>query len=74
MILTDGEAERLFRSSSGHHRGTRGFEERSRRRRERRGDSVAGLPLFLFRGTGRTVDGWPEWWSNEKEQIGAEEA
>jgi hypothetical protein len=71
MILTDGEAERLFRSSSGHHRGTRGYEER---RREQRGDSAGELPLFLFRGTGRTVDGWPEWWSNEKEQIGAEEA
>ena len=71
MILTDGEAERLFRSSSGHPRGTRGYEER---RRERRGDSVAELPLFLFRGNGRTVDGWPEWWSNGKEKVEPERA
>src|ERR1700691_4497146 len=56
--------QRLFRSSSRHHRERRGREER---RRERRGDSISELPLFLFRRTGGTVDGRPEWWRNGKE-------
>jgi hypothetical protein len=49
-LLTE-KPKRLPRSFSGHHRGKCGPEKR---RRERRGDSINELPLFLFCDTGKT--------------------
>lgn len=53
MILTDGETGEVLPIFFGP--SPRGRERE--RRRERRGDPMSGLPLFLFRGIGKDRGG-----------------